>query len=87
MSTMVEAMTGMKLDEKRMREIASNITSKAREFNLREEMKREDERLPKRMLEEPLEDSGKTITKAEFERMLSDYYALKAWREPPSSDR
>jgi len=86
MSTMVEAMTGMKLDEKRMREIASNITNKAREFNLREEMKREDERLPKRILEEPLEDSGKTLSGAEFEKMLSEYYELKEWNEPPSLD-
>jgi aldehyde:ferredoxin oxidoreductase len=86
MSTMVEAITGMKLDEKRIREIASNITSKAREFNLREEMKREDERLPKRLLEEPLEDSGKTLSGAEFEKMLSEYYELKGWNEPPSFD-
>ena len=86
MSTMVEAVTGMKLDERRIREIASNITSKARDFNLREGMKREDERLPKRLLEEPLEDSGKTLPKAEFEKMLSDYYKLKAWSEPPSGD-
>jgi len=84
MSTMVEAITGMKLDERRIREIASNITSKARDFNLREGMKKEDERLPKRFLEEPLEDSGKIFPKAEFEKMLSDYYKLKKWNEPPS---
>jgi len=86
MSTMVEAITGMKLDEKRIRKIASNITNKAREFNLREGMKREDERLPKRILEEPLEDSGKTLSGVEFEKMLSEYYELKAWDEPPPSD-
>ena len=49
-------------------------------------MKKEDERLPKRLLEEPLEDSGKTLPKAEFEKMLSDYYMLKKWSEPPSED-
>lgn len=49
-------------------------------------MKREDERLPKRLLEEPLEDSGKTLPKGEFEKMLYDYYELKAWSEPPSGD-
>ena len=79
MSTMVEAITGMKLDEKRIREMASNITNKAREFNLREGMKREDERLPKRLLEEPLKDSGKTLPQTEFDKMLSDYYEIKGW--------
>jgi aldehyde:ferredoxin oxidoreductase len=86
MTTMVEATTGMKLDEKRIREIGSNITNRAREFNLRENMKKEDERLPRRILEEPLEDSGKTLSGGDFEKMLSDYYQLKAWDEPPSSD-
>ena len=76
----------MKLDERRIREIASNITSKARDFNLREGMKKKDERLPKRLLEEPLEDSRKIFPKAEFEKMLSDYYMLKKWSEPPSGD-
>ncbi|MBA7688472.1 hypothetical protein ES703_96954 [subsurface metagenome] len=86
MSMMVKAVTGMNLDEGRMREIASNITNKARDFNLREGMKREDERLPKRLLQEPLADSHKTFSKAEFEKMLSDYYKLKTWSEPPSGD-
>jgi len=49
-------------------------------------MKRQDERLSKRLLKEPLEDSGKTLPKAEFEKMLSDYYMLKKWSEPPWGD-
>jgi len=45
-------------------------------------MKKEDERLPNRLLEEPLKDSGKTLPKAKFEKMLSDYYMLKNGANP-----
>ena len=79
LSLIVRAVTGMKLDERQLREIASTITDKVREFNLREGMKREDEMLPKRFLEEKLEDSGKVLPRAEFDRMLADYYRIRGW--------
>ena len=78
-SLIIKAITGMELDERQLKGITSNISNKVREFNLREGMKKEDEMLPKRFLEEKLEDSGKVLPKAEFDKMLSDYYRIRGW--------
>ena len=82
-STIINATTGIELDKEQLQKMASNITNKAREFNLREGMKKMDETLPRRFSEEKLEDSGKVLPKAEFDKMLSDYYKIKGWSEPP----
>jgi len=84
LSAIVNATTGLELDESQLREIALNIANRVREFNIREGMNKEDEMLPKRFLEEKLEDSGKVLPKDEFEKMLSDYYRLRKWSEPSS---
>jgi len=79
-STVISATTGMELDKKQLQKVASAIANKVREFNLREGMNKEiDETLPKRFFEEKLEVSGKVLPKANFDRMLSDYYKLKGW--------
>ena len=69
----------MELDKKQLQKMAQNITNKAREFNRREGMSKADDTLPKRFFEEKLEDSGKVLPRAEFDKMLSDYYKLKCW--------
>jgi len=79
LSLLVNATTGMESGKKQLQEIASNITNKAREFNLREGMKVEDDTLPKRFFEEKLEDSGKVFLKSDFEKLLNDYYKLRGW--------
>ena len=78
-SVIINAATGMELDKTQLQRVALQITNKAREFNLREGMKREDDTLPKRFFEEKLKDSGKVLLRAEFNKMLSDYYGLKGW--------
>ena len=78
-SVIINATTGMDLDKRQLQRIASNITNKAREFNLREGMSKADDTLPKRFFEEKLEDSGKVLLKSDFQKMLSDYYRLKGW--------
>jgi aldehyde:ferredoxin oxidoreductase len=75
----IEGVTGMKLSKEQLKEIADNILNGAREFNLREGMKVTDDALPKRFFEETLEDSGKVLPRADFEKMLSDYYRLRGW--------
>jgi len=79
LSLLVNATTGMESDKKQLQEIALNITNKAREFNLREGMKAEDDTLPKRFFKEKLEDSGKVFLKSDFEKLLNDYYRLREW--------
>ena len=82
LSLIIEAITGMKLDEGHLKGISVNTANRVREFNLREGMKKEDEMLPRRFFEEQLEDSGKVLPKAEFEKMLSDYYGIRGWLKP-----
>ena len=79
-SLIIKGTTGMDLDKNQLQRLASNIRSKVREFNLREGLSRADDTLPKRFFEEKLEDSGKVISKADFDRMLADYYRLRGWK-------
>ena len=79
LSLIINAATGMELDKTQLQRVALQITNKAREFNLREGMKREDDTLPKRFFEEKLKDSGKVLLKSDFQKMISDYYRLKGW--------
>lgn len=85
LSLIVNGTTGMGLDEAQLKGIASNIANMVREFNLREGMKKTDEMLPRRFFEEKLQDSGKVLPKADFDTMLTDYYRIRGWTEPPSS--
>ncbi|UCE53014.1 MAG: aldehyde ferredoxin oxidoreductase family protein [Desulfobacterales bacterium] len=79
--------TGLEANETVLREKAKAVATLIRQFNLREGMTIEDERLPK-ALHKKLEDSGKVITEAELEIMLKEYYQLHGWDEtmmPPTS--
>jgi aldehyde:ferredoxin oxidoreductase len=53
-----------------------------RAFNAREGFTKKDDNLPERMEKEPL-DSGKTkgkvVPRADFEKMLVEYYSLWKW--------
>jgi len=82
LSLIINATTGMGLDKKQLQEIASNITNKAREFNLREGMKGGEDTLLKRFFEEKLKDSGKVLLRSDFQKMVSDYYKLRGWNYP-----
>jgi aldehyde:ferredoxin oxidoreductase len=79
LSTIVELTTGLKLDEKGLRKISSNIQNETRRFNLREGISSKDDTLPKRFFDEPLGKDEKTIRREDFQKMLQDYYALRGW--------
>ena len=81
LATIVEATTGLKRDEAGLRKIASDIQDATRRFNLREGVTVKDDTLPKRFFDEPLGKDGKTISRADFAKMLQDYYALRGWDE------
>ena len=81
LSTIVEVTTGLKLDERQLRKISSNIQNKTRKFNLREGITSKDDTLPKRFFDEPLGKDGKTIRREELQKMLQDYYALRGWSD------
>ena len=79
LSQIINATMGIKLDKKQLQKMALNITNLAREFNLREGMTADDDSLPKRYFDDKLEDSGKVVSRADFEKLKSDYYRLKGW--------
>jgi aldehyde:ferredoxin oxidoreductase len=76
----VEAVTGIGADTKKLRAISAGISDTVRTFNIREGLRREDDRLPGRLYKEALR-GGHKITEAELEAMLTDYYRLRGWDE------
>ncbi len=87
LSEIFKGITGLELDIEAMRLVASDITDNTRRFNLREGLKPEDDRLPKRFHSEALPESGKVITEELMEELLKDYYRVQGWDErgkPPS---
>jgi len=84
LSSVIAALTGLELDKPKLSALARNITTKAREFNLREGMTPADDALPQRFHTEPLGPEGKVITEGELKRMIAEYYALKGWEQPAS---
>lgn len=61
-----------------LRQKASAIADMTRRFNLREGLKPEQDRLPKRLHREAL-PTGQSLTEEEMEQMLADYYRLRGW--------
>jgi aldehyde:ferredoxin oxidoreductase len=79
LSTIVELTTGLKMDEKGLRKISSNIQNETRRFNLREGITSKDDTLPKRFFDEPLGKDEKAIRREDLQKMLQNYYALRGW--------
>jgi aldehyde:ferredoxin oxidoreductase len=70
--------TGLNLSRADLRKTAAFITDMTRQFNLREGLVPEQDRLPERFHKEPL-PSGKAITVDQMDRMLNDYYLARGW--------
>ncbi|MEA2109369.1 MAG: aldehyde ferredoxin oxidoreductase family protein [Pseudomonadota bacterium] len=82
----IRAVTGMDIDQQKLREISMGIADLVRHFNLREGMNPREDRLPKH-LHQKLQDSGKVISEAELDKMLQDYYHLHGWDEHGRPDK
>jgi len=81
LSIIVKATTGLDLDKHEMQTIAQRIKNNCRRFNLREGLTPQDDRLPQRLHEEPLPETGKVITEDQMEKLLKDYYEVRGWDE------
>ena len=77
---MVHATTGFDPSRENMKAAADAVSNIVRQFNLREGLTPEDDRLPKGLHRE-MEKTGAALTREELETMLSDYYRLKGWDE------
>ncbi|MEW5761413.1 MAG: aldehyde ferredoxin oxidoreductase family protein [Candidatus Thermoplasmatota archaeon] len=73
---------GIKLNEKELLEIGSRINDLKRIINLSRGFGRNDDKLPRRILEEPIKNGrskGNYIKEEEAEKMLSEYYKARGW--------
>jgi aldehyde:ferredoxin oxidoreductase len=76
----IEMTTGLKADKAALQKIASELSLMTRCFNLREGLKPEDDRLPRRFYKEMLK-TGHVANETDLSAMLKDYYALRGWDE------
>jgi aldehyde:ferredoxin oxidoreductase len=76
---MLNSVTGMDFSEQEIRQIGERIITLQRLFLQREiGIKRKDDTFPKIVFEEKLEDNP-PYTRAEFEKMLDEYYMERNW--------
>jgi aldehyde:ferredoxin oxidoreductase len=78
--------TGLPASREVLRKKASAISTMTRQFNLREGLTPDQDRLPKRIHREAL-PTGQSLTEAEMEQMLKEYFLLRGWDEqghPPT---
>jgi aldehyde:ferredoxin oxidoreductase len=87
---LVQAVTGLDLAAVGIDACGARICGLERRLALRQGVSSRDDRLPDRILEEPLRGGsgeGTRIGRENFERMLAEYYALRGWDEegrPPA---
>mgnify|MGYP003835913023 CR=1 FL=1 len=70
--------TGLSFSKDDLKEIAEGITADTRRFNLREGLTPDDDRLPRRLVTEAIED-GSRLTDDDLQQMIKDYFQLKGW--------
>lgn len=75
---MIHALTGFDGDKATLQNNAKAVTNIVRQFNLREGLQPEDDRLPKGLYRE-LKNTVNPLTEEELEQMLQDYYRLRGW--------
>ncbi|WP_300457085.1 aldehyde ferredoxin oxidoreductase family protein [Desulfobacula sp.] len=80
LSKLFSMTTGVEFSKPDLKALASRITNDTRKFNLREGLTVEDDFLPKRLLNEKLEN-GKGISADELTQMVQEYYKLRGWNE------
>lgn len=87
LSKIIALTTGEACTKEDLQRIASFVVDSTRRFNLREGLTAADDRLPRRLLNEPLED-GRRLTEEEMHQMVQDYYRLRRWNSqgiPPEA--
>jgi aldehyde:ferredoxin oxidoreductase len=86
------AATGLEATADQIMNIGEKIVNIERLFNLREGINREDDSVASRLLDEPSPSGpfkGEHLTRAEFTRMLDEYYELRGWSKqgiPPNPE-
>lgn len=81
---LLTAATGRRVDAGFFSELGERIWNQTRLFNLREGFRPEDDRLPRRFVEEALPSGphkGQRISEEDMTAMRADYYQVRGWDE------
>lgn len=77
----LNVVTGWEMDVDDLAEIGERIFNLERMFNVREGIRRKDDTLPERFLENPLEEGPSKGHTVKLHEMLEEYYEVRQWRE------
>ena len=78
-SEVIEVVTGMKLSPSQVMDVGTRINNIERAFNVREGIRRKDDTLPRRFLEEKLPEGQSKGTVVNMDEMLDEYYNERGW--------
>ncbi len=81
---MINAVTGWNLTTEEVERIGERICNVERAFNVREGISRGDDKLPYRVMEEPVPNGphqGMRCSREELDQMLDEYYRLRGWMD------
>jgi len=81
-AALFSAVTGVEMDEDGLFEVAARINNVERAFLVREGIRRKDDTIHGKMMEEPVPTGphkGKRLDKEKFSKMLDEYYELVGW--------
>ena len=81
-SPILQAITGRAFSNEELKTISDRINNLERLYLVREGVTRKDDSLPPRFEKEPLPEGvaeGKTVKRADFEKMLDEYYSACGW--------
>ena len=79
---LIEAVTGLRLNESELLAVGERVINIARAFNVREGFGRKDDSLPYRVIWEPIPEgpsAGLHVPTWELDRMLDEYYQARGW--------
>ncbi|HSW38421.1 MAG TPA: aldehyde ferredoxin oxidoreductase family protein [Acidobacteriota bacterium] len=81
-AALMEAITGMPYTAEEIEAVGERLNNIAKAFNVREGFTRADDRLPERLMTEPLKSGasrGQLISREDLDSMLDEYYAERGW--------
>ncbi len=78
-SEVIEVVTGMKMTASQVRDAGTRINTIERAFNIREGLRRKDDYLPRRFIEEELPSGASSGTVIKMDAMLDEYYTERGW--------
>lgn len=81
---MINAVTGWNLITEDVERIGERICNLERAFNVREGVSRKEDKLPYRVMEEPVPNGphhGMRCSREELDQMLDEYYRLRGWTD------